>query len=397
MNCHVSEYKINNDTKETMPITKIIPKEKGAPLTPTVEKIEYKVKKHVKVRGIRAKSVAFHPTQPLLIIGFYTGGIHMYDYDQKKVIAVYTMPTVVRSVCFHPTESKFAAGCDDYKVCIYDYATDKQMILRGHEDYVRCVCFHPTQPLLASCGDDMTVRIWDTENGKCIAILTTKDEKKHYVMSVSFAPRSMFGEDDIIIACNLRSGISIWKLDKLEESPELTLVDRLKNMMTGKPCVFAPDITFSNHKEDANNCACHPTQKLIATCSDDNTICLRTHHADNVEKKDFFSSLQQEKDAQYIICHTAPVCSIAFITDTNLFVSASEDGTVVGYDFVHHDLQFRISFDFEDISQINEIYRNTPISSRCWNVASHPTQPMFAVGHDHGFAIYTVDKKEPSS
>jgi coatomer protein complex subunit alpha (xenin) len=391
-------YKIKQkNKKKTMSIQKVMPIEKNPDLVSEKIKIEYAIKQCAKEHESRIKSIAFHPNQSLMLIGFFHGGIHMYDYDQKKVIAKYMMPAAVRGICFHPTESKFAAGGNNHNVCIYDYVTDEQLTLRGHEDYVRSVSFHPTQPLLASCGDDSTVRIWDTESGECIGILMS-DVTYHYFMSVTFAPKSMFGQDDIVIACNLKGETAIWKLDKLTNTtPELTLKIRLKRLIgkIGDGKILAtPEVSFGSTK-GANGIACHPTQKIIASCSDDNTI--RIYNRESLETDSPKSIVDWKTvEPENIDCHTAPVSAIAFISDYNLLVGASEDGSAIVYDFTQHDLVRRIQYAYEDIENGQKRYRNLPVLSRCWAVASHPSKPMFAIGHDYGFSVYTVEKKELS-
>ena len=71
----------------------------------------------------------------------------------------------VRSVAFHPTAPLLATGTTDNNVRLWLLSSDNSSAtcvaaLEGHSNLVTSVAFHPTAPLLATGSWDMTVRLW---------------------------------------------------------------------------------------------------------------------------------------------------------------------------------------------------------------------------------------------
>jgi len=77
-------------------------------------------------------SVAFHPTEPLLVTG-------SYDKTTKLWHLVYTSDgSISAATCVETLDSR----------------------KNGHTDVVRSVAFHPTAPLLATGSNDHTAKLW---------------------------------------------------------------------------------------------------------------------------------------------------------------------------------------------------------------------------------------------
>ena len=71
----------------------------------------------------------------------------------------------VRSVAFHPTAPLLATGSWDGTVRLWLLSSDNSSAtcvatLKGHSDAVWSVAFHPTAPLLATGSADDSVRLW---------------------------------------------------------------------------------------------------------------------------------------------------------------------------------------------------------------------------------------------
>ena len=118
--------------------------------------------------GVR--SVAFHPTAPLLATGSAdrTAKLWHFSPDGSTVTCVTTLvghSSCVTSVAFHPTAPLLATGSDDFTAKLWRFSPDGSAAtcvatLAGHSDWVRSVAFHPTAPLLATGSDDNKVKLW---------------------------------------------------------------------------------------------------------------------------------------------------------------------------------------------------------------------------------------------
>ena len=109
------------------------------------------------------KSMAFHPTQPLLASGSGDKTATHYNTEDFTLLRTLSDHTSdVNSVAFHPTQPLLASGSYDKTVKIYN-TEDFTLLttLSDHTNCVRSVAFHPTQSLMASGSRDNTVNIYN--------------------------------------------------------------------------------------------------------------------------------------------------------------------------------------------------------------------------------------------
>ena len=116
------------------------------------------------------RSVAFHPTSPLLATGSWDTTVRLWllSSDNSSATCVATLAghsDAVRSVAFHPTAPLLATSSDDKTVRLWMLSSDNSSAtcvatLAGHSNCVNSVAFHPTAPLLATGSNDRTVRLW---------------------------------------------------------------------------------------------------------------------------------------------------------------------------------------------------------------------------------------------
>ena len=103
------------------------------------------IKKKLSCRSDRVKSVDFHPTEPWVLSGLYSGNLFLYDYNTQaliKQVEVGMLP--VRNAKFVARKQWIIAACDDMSLHVYNYNTlEKIKQIEAHTDYIRSVCIHP--------------------------------------------------------------------------------------------------------------------------------------------------------------------------------------------------------------------------------------------------------------
>lgn len=116
-------------------------------------------------RSDRVKSVDFHPTEPWLVAGLYTGSVNIWNYETGALIKTFEVAEVpVRCVKFIARKNWFVAGSDDFQLRCFNYNThEKVTAFEAHPDYIRCIAVHPTGSFVLTGSDDMTIKMWDWE------------------------------------------------------------------------------------------------------------------------------------------------------------------------------------------------------------------------------------------
>ncbi|KAM0679979.1 hypothetical protein GINT2_001921 [Glugoides intestinalis] len=166
----------------------------------------------------RIKSIAFHPTNPVIITAHHCGTIHVWNLLYQQIIAVLREHTgSVRTVKIHRAGDIFATAGDDKLIRIWNYKT-KQVInvLKGHTDYIRSIDFHPTKPWIVSGSDDCTISVWNFCTGE---MLSSSSGHTHYVMSV------LFLDSNHILSGSLDHTIALWKCSNLFEKKKFLVPD----------------------------------------------------------------------------------------------------------------------------------------------------------------------------
>jgi len=126
-------------------------------------------------------SVAFHPTAPLLATGSFDKTAKLWRFSLDGSAANNMQPTCVatlegyrsslRSVAFHPTAPLLATGSEDSIVKLWRFSLDGSRannmqatcvaILGENRPGVESVAFHPTEPFLVTGSSDETTKIWE--------------------------------------------------------------------------------------------------------------------------------------------------------------------------------------------------------------------------------------------
>ena len=121
------------------------------------------------------EAVAFHPTQPWLVVGgvdfLSTGGsdgsVCVWDLNTRDKAA--TFATAVTSLGIDPKGRYAAGGTLKDTVDIWDLKTfELAASLSGHQGRIDAVAFSPQGDWLVTGGEDGTLRIWDLLSMKLV-------------------------------------------------------------------------------------------------------------------------------------------------------------------------------------------------------------------------------------
>lgn len=166
----------------------------------------------------RIKSIAFHPTNPVIITSNHCGTVYIWNYLYQQIVAVlHEHAGSVRVVKMHPSGEFFATAGDDKIVRIWNYKTRKvAKTLKGHTDYVRCLDFHPTKPWIITGSDDCSIKIWNFYTGE---MLSTSCGHTHYIMSV------LFLDSTHILTASLDHTMGLWNCSNLFEKKKFLVPD----------------------------------------------------------------------------------------------------------------------------------------------------------------------------
>jgi WD40 repeat protein len=121
------------------------------------------------------------------------GELIVWELDDRKVRwQISDEHRAFRSVAFHPTQPVLAVGEADGLVRLYGADTGQELRrLRGHSGEVSALAFNRRGDRLATGGQDRVVRVWDWEAGQPVLVL---DGHASPVRSLVFAP------DDRVLA-----------------------------------------------------------------------------------------------------------------------------------------------------------------------------------------------------
>lgn len=230
-------------------------------------------------------TIAFHPTQPIIISGSLDNTVKVWQLcaNNQTVTCVLTIDnqSQVYSVNFHPT-SHFpiiAVGCGkknkESKVetasiklwRLFPYYKTGTLLgsLKGHMDHVYSVVFNPTNPnIMASGSGDSTAKLWELdfsswEKSKCIATFgemtdytpntvgTRMKEHNGTIYSVTFHPTMNL----LAIGSSSKNGcIRWWSFNEIDGVYVTTCE---KSMINYKQNIYA---VAYNNKGDVLAAAC---------------------------------------------------------------------------------------------------------------------------------------------
>jgi len=284
--------------------------------------------------------------------------IHQYEEHEGPV----------RGVCFHCTQPLFVSGGDDYNIKIWNYKQHRCLFtLLGHLDYIRTVEFHREYPWIVSASDDQTIRIWNWQSRTCISVLTGHN---HYVMCASFHPT-----DDLLVSASLDQTVRVWDFTGLrKKNVRGAPIGVDSNQQEGSTDIFGNSNTvvkhvLEGHDRGVNWAAFHSTMPLIVSGADDRLVKLWRMNDVKAWEVDTLRG------------HMNNVSSCIFKSSQDLILSNSEDRSIRVWDLSKR--------------QCIQTFRRE--NDRFWIIAAHPTQNLYAAGHDSGLLVFKLHKERPPS
>lgn len=292
-------------------------------------------------RSDRVKSVDFHPTEPWILAGLYSGSVNIWNYETSALVKTFEVAEVpVRCVRFIARMNWFVAGSDDFHLRCFNYNThDRVASFEAHPDYIRSMAVHPTAPYVLTGSDDMTIRLWDFEKGW--KHVQTFEGHTHFIMNLAFNPK----DSNTFASSCLDRSVKIWTLGS-----------------------NTANFTLDAHDKGVNYVEYyHGGEKpYLLTCGDDRTI----------KVWDYIS----KSCVQTLSGHSSNVSYAVFHPSLPLIISGSEDGTVKLWHANTYRLESTLDYGLD----------------RAWCVAYRRKGNDIALGFDHGAVVVKLGKEEPS-
>ncbi len=303
-------------------------------------------------RTDRVKAVDFHPTEPWVLAGLYSGTVQIYNYATGSLVKSFDVsPVPVRAVRFVARKNWFVAGSDDFQVRAYNYNTaEKVSQFEAHPDYIRCIAVHPSLPLLLTASDDMTIKLWDWEHNW--RNLQTFEGHTHFIMHLAFNPK----DSNTFASASIDRTVKVWTISTSTSAS------------FGSGGVGAANYTLEAHDKGVNYVEYYHggDKPYMITCGDDRTIKIW----------DYLS----KSCIQTLAGHVSNVSFALFHPSLPLIISGSEDGLVKLWHASTYRLENTLDYGLE----------------RCWAAAYRKGANDIALGYDEGLVVLKLGKEEPS-
>lgn len=181
--------------------------------------------------------------------------------------------------------------------------------------------------------------------------------------------------EDFVVSCSLDQTVRVWDISGLRKKnvspgPE-GLEDHLKNPhstdLFGSSDVYVKHV-LEGHDRGVNWAAFHPTMPLIISGADDRFVKLWR--------------MNQSKAWEVDTCrgHYNNVSCVIFHPKQDLIISNSEDKSIRVWDLTKRTCLYTFRREHE----------------RFWILSAHPTQNLFAAGHDAGIIVFKLERERPA-
>jgi WD40 repeat protein len=201
--------------------------------------------------------------------------------------------SVISQIAWSVNGQWIASSSFDSTVQLWDMHKGQSFhTLRGHSSSVNCAAWSHDGRILASGSRDNTIHIWDSLTGRS---LETLGGHLSYVNSLSWSPR-----DYLLASGSEDNVIRIWSLH-IEQHRHIFRQNQDQEI-------------FREHSNSVNCVAWSPNGYILASCSDDNTICLR--------------NTENMRSLRISAGKTGSVLSLVWSPNGEILASTSSDGTI---------------------------------------------------------------------
>ncbi len=292
-----------------------------------------KHKKTISAQKTFTWSAALSPDGKTIATGCENGAVYLRDLNTgelKFTLSGHTWD--VDNLVFSPDGKTLAsASYVDETICLWDvYTGEHKRTLTGHTWDIRGIAFSPDGKTIVSGGADDSIRFWDVHTGNQKHIITGHTE---WVASVAFSP------DGKLIATGYEGGNL--RFSDVNTGQPVKIFDGFKDWIPS--IVFTKDgktlvcgsgenihlldshtgehkMLLTGHTGGIQSVALSPDEKIIASGSEDKTICLW--------------DMLTGKQKVILIGHNHRVYSVAFSPDGKTLASASDDDTIRIWDVI---------------------------------------------------------------
>jgi phospholipase A-2-activating protein len=242
--------------------------------------------------------------------GVPSGSLNPIEYQHNHAV------TALLSTNTTDNDGFYVSGCKDALVRVFDYSHQLKATLKGHEKPVTSLAFcstnDGTQYLLSGSWDG-TAKVWDVnrramvatlpghENSVCVTGLEVDSQSPNTVLKIATGSAGIAQNNQI-----QGHTVRIWTID----------------IKTGS--VNCTNSVANDHEGPIRGITTLTSNGLIATCSNDGTVRLRT--SDTGDCISTLTFLQQQSS------HPPILLSVALITESDdgtSIASSAEDGHVV--------------------------------------------------------------------
>lgn len=108
------------------------------------------------------------------------------------------------------------AACGDSCAYCWDVETNKlKMVYKGHSDYLHCVVVRKSGHQIITGSEDGTARIWDCRSGKCVQVISAKQDRS--LTESSFVSCIALDASESWLACGSGRSLFVWNLQACEQ------------------------------------------------------------------------------------------------------------------------------------------------------------------------------------
>jgi U3 small nucleolar RNA-associated protein 13 len=169
-----------------------------------------------------------------------------------------------------PNLDSVVVATNSPQIRIFDLSTFSCKVLDGHTSTVLCIEVSPCGRFFASCGKDKTMRIWHIESLRCVALATGHTEP---IGACGLSRKIGRYEVGGKAAANGGGAFCITaSLDRTLKRWNFPGVDEVVN--SGELADLLASSSIRGHEKDINIVSIAPNDSLVASGSQDKTVCL---------------------------------------------------------------------------------------------------------------------------